>query len=239
MLSQFPSPVIIAHRGDSAHAPENTLAAFRLALEKNADGIELDVHLSADGRVIVIHDTDLSRTTNGQGKVGDYSLTELRQLDASGEPIPLLEEVLGILGSRAILNIELKGKDKRLPACVVQLVEKHNKQNQIVYSSFNPFLLWRIKQIAPEAALGLLLLPGIISKVIQSIFEPHLKPWSLHPHFSSITPKFIEKARRKGRRVITYTVNKPEDIKRLIKLGIDGIFTDDPSAAVAIRTETQ
>lgn len=230
MQIQFSSPAIIAHRGASAHAPENTLAAFRKAMEARADGIELDVHLSADGMVVVIHDADLSRTTNGSGKVHQTTLAELQKLDAGGEPVPLLEEVLQILDDNTFLNIELKGNHNQLPAEVVQLVEKYKKESQVVYSSFNPRLLKKLNQIAPQSAVGLLLLPGFPGKLIQSIFETRLNLWSLHPHFSMVDKPYMRRAKQKGLRVFTYTVNHPEDVKRLLNDGIDGIITDNPSA---------
>jgi len=230
------SPAIIAHRGDNAHAPENTLAAFRQAIEKKANGIELDVQLSADGKVVVIHDTTLDRTTNGQGKVGAQTFAELRKLDAGGgELIPALEEVLDILPEGMILNIELKGSDKRLAPAVTELVAKHGKQDQIVYSSFNPFLLQALKKTAPNARLGLLLLPGFCGTFVHLLFEPLLQPWSLHPQFKSITPGFIKKAKRHNRQILTYTVNQLKDVRRMIEIGVDGIITDDPEVITALR----
>lgn len=234
MQIQFTSPSIIAHRGASAHAPENTLAAFRKAMELDADGIELDVHLSVDGEIVVIHDADLSRTTNGQGKVHQTPLAQLRQLDAGGEPVPLLEEVLQLLDDRTLLNIELKGTDTQLPHKVIQLVANHHKENQIIYSSFNPFLLKQINKISPQAAVGLLLPPGTLGKIIQWIFAPRLKLWSLHPHQSLVTLGYMEKAKQMGCRVIAYTVNQPADIQKLLHIGIDGIITDDPAGTAAV-----
>jgi len=230
MQIQFSPPAIIAHRGASAYAPENTLAAFRKAMEARADGIELDVHLTADGEVVVIHDADLSRTTNGQGKVHQTTLKALRQLDAGGEPVPLLEEVLQVLDDRTFLNIELKGNDSRLPAKVLQLADKHQKESQVVYSSFNPRLLKILKQISPQSSVGLLLLPGFPGKLIQLIFESRLNLWSLHPHFSLVNKPYMLRAKQKGCRVFTYTVNHQEDVERLLNIGIDGIITDNPSA---------
>lgn len=231
MQIQFSPPAIIAHRGASALAPENTLAAFRKAMEARADGIELDVHLSADGEVVVIHDADLSRTTNGQGKVHQTTLAELRKLDAGGEPVPLLEEVLQILDERTFLNIELKGSDSLLPAQVLQLVRKYSKESQVVYSSFNPRLLKKLNRLSPHASAGLLLLPGFPGKLIQWMFESRLTLWSLHPHFSLVDKAYMHRAKQKGCRVFAYTVNHPEDVYRLLNDGIDGIITDNPSAA--------
>src|SRR6266496_640164 len=116
MLESLPRPIVFAHRGASAHAPENTIAAFELALAQNADAIELDVKLTADGHVVVIHDSTVDRTTGSRGRVKDLSLAQLRSLDAGsffsekyrGEKIPTLEEVLEAVGKRTIINVELK-----------------------------------------------------------------------------------------------------------------------------------
>ena len=160
MQTTFSTPAIIAHRGDSAHAPENTLRAFRQALEKKVDGIELDVHLTADGEVVVIHDEELKRTTNGKGHVSHFTLAELRELDAGeGEKIPTLTEVLDLLDEHTFLNIELKGTNKRLISAAAQCVLASGKKDQILYSSFNPFFLIKIKQYIPKAAVGLLIAP--------------------------------------------------------------------------------
>src|SRR5512145_3196062 len=115
MLASLPKPLIFAHRGASAHAPENTLAAFELAIAQNADALELDVKLSADGHAVVIHDTTVDRTTGSEGRVKDLSLAELRSLDAgtffsekySGERIPTMEEVFESVGKRILINVEL------------------------------------------------------------------------------------------------------------------------------------
>src|SRR5512139_1614857 len=138
-LESLTQPVVFAHRGASAHAPENTLAAFELALAQQADAIELDVKLSADGQVMVIHDSSVDRTTNGHGKVQDMTLAELKALDAgsffnsqfAGEKIPTLNEVFEAMGKRTFINIELKnhrshGED--LVETVCMLVKKHQMQ---------------------------------------------------------------------------------------------------------------
>lgn len=238
MQHLFTPQAIIAHRGDSAHAPENTLRAFRQAMDKHADGIELDVHLSADGEVVVIHDAYLNRTTNGHGLVAEHTLAELRKLDAGeGETIPTLSEVLDILDENTFLNIELKGIHKKISTAVPRLVIESGKQAQIIYSSFAPTLLYRLRQNLPDAKLGLLTLPGFSGKFMQMVYEPALQPWSLNPHHSTINPQYLEKAKQRGRRVFTYTVNQPEDVKRILQMGVDGIFTDDPEASLALRSE--
>jgi glycerophosphoryl diester phosphodiesterase len=140
----------IAHRGASAAAPANTMAAFEKALALGADGIELDVQLSADGVPVVIHDFTVDDTTDGSGKVARMTLAQLEQLDAgsyfdpafAGERIPTLEKVLEVMGNRLLLNIELKGFslfDKGLERAVIGLIEQHALRSRVFLSSFNPF----------------------------------------------------------------------------------------------------
>lgn len=230
------TPAVIAHRGASASAPENTLAAFRLALEHQADGIELDVHLSADGHLVVIHDDDLDRTTTGTGKVGQLTLEEIRAADAgNGEKVPTLDEVLTLIQDKMWINIELKGfapYSPLLPEKILTLVTTHGLGKKIIYSSFDPRLLIQIHKLQPDAKVGLLLYPGLDGTLVRWLFEPFVRPWSLHPHFSLARPKFMRRARRKGLAVLCWTVNQPKEIRRLTDLGAWGIITDKPDLAI-------
>ena len=149
MLLQIPKPAIFAHRGASAYAPENTLASFELAIHQEADAIELDAKLTADGQVVVIHDQTVNRTTDGNGRVGKMTLTQIRQLDAGSyfaaafydERIPTLEEVFETVGRKILINIELTNyasmKDS-LPEKVADLVRRHQLEKRVMFSSFNP-----------------------------------------------------------------------------------------------------
>src|SRR6266508_4216831 len=147
MLESLPRPVIFAHRGASAHAPENTLAAFELALAQQADGIELDVKLSSDGQVVVCHDSTVDRTTDGKGRIKDLPLAELKKLDAGsffsekfhGEKIPTLEEVFESVGKRTFINVELTNYNSprdQLVETVCMLVKKCGLQQRVMFSSF-------------------------------------------------------------------------------------------------------
>src|SRR5512136_3234943 len=147
-------PLNFAHRGASHEAPANTLAAFLLAVDLGAEGIELDVHLSKDGHLVVIHDFDVSATTDGQGLVRNKTLAELKELDAGSwfdpvfadQRIPTLQEVIDAVGHRLLLNIELKVKgwgDGGLAAKVVQIVEQNGLVDRVILSSFNPLTVWR------------------------------------------------------------------------------------------------
>ena len=167
MVDQIRKPLIIAHRGACSYSPENTMAAFGLALEQNADGIELDAKLSRDGQVVVIHDQTVDRTTNGTGKVRDLTLSELQKLDAGsrfsnefkGEKIPSLEEVLRGFGTRFLINVELTSyttPGDLLPEKVARLIKNSGVKENIIFSSFHPVVLHRIMTLMPEVPAGLL-----------------------------------------------------------------------------------
>ncbi|MBL8049815.1 MAG: hypothetical protein JNM46_01210 [Anaerolineales bacterium] len=243
MLQHFPSPIILAHRGDLAHAPENTIPSFSQAIQKGADGVELDAKLTADGHVIVIHDATVDRTTNGKGKVASFGLDEIRKLDAgtwfdskfSGTQVPLLEEVFETVGKDKLINIELTNystpKDG-LTRKVCELIKKHNNQEQIIFSSFFASNLKIAMQILPEVPRGLLAMPGLIGLWARSFGFMFGEYQALHPHISNASKEQIQRAHRLKRRVHVWTANTPEEITRLRDWGVDGIFTDDPATAV-------
>jgi glycerophosphoryl diester phosphodiesterase len=241
-------PLIIAHRGACAHAPENTLAAFRLALEYGADGFELDAKLSLDGHVMVIHDQTVDRTTDGNGKVRELTLAQLKKLDAgsyfdlqfAGEPLPTLEEVFAELGAKTLINVELTNYASpldALPDLVADLVIRHGLQERVLFSSFHPLNLVRIRRRLPVTPAAILTEEGKASHWLYSILGRLAAPKVAHPHFSDITRVYLEREHRTGRRVNTWTVNDSDEIKRLINMGIDGIITDDPRRAREILEE--
>jgi glycerophosphoryl diester phosphodiesterase len=241
-LSDLPKPAIIAHRGASAYAPENTLAAFKLALQQGADAIELDAKLSADGHVVVIHDQTVDRTTPAIGRVRDHIMADLHKMDAGshfdiafkGEPIPSLEEVIKAVGQLTYINIELTNYATpfdELPRKVAALVKQHRLTQRVLFSSFNVVSLMRIHRILPEAQIGLLPAPGRWGFINRSILGRLVNYQSLHPKVNDATVHLIRAAHDKGRKVLVYTVNKEDEIQRLIQDGVDGIFTDDPLLA--------
>src|SRR5699024_8402340 len=165
--SVYMNPLIMAHRGASGNAPENTMAAFQLAVDEGADGIELDVHLSKDGEIVVIHDDTLNRTTNGTGNVHEKDLAELKTYDAgswfdpkfSEERIPLLQEVIDILPESVFLNIEIKNSPivhTGIEQKLVDLLGKNNRLNDTLISSFDHESLYTIKKLAPELKIGII-----------------------------------------------------------------------------------
>ena len=245
MLNQLPKPAIIAHRGASLYAPENTLPAFQLAILQGADAIELDVKLSADGQVVVIHDQTIDRTTREHGRVRELSIEVLQSLDAGshfdivfqGAQIPTLAEVLANIGQRSFLNIELTNYDKitdNLPEKVADLIDNHNLRHRILLSSFNPIALVRIYRLLREVPIGLLSLPGKSGAWARSFIGKLIPYSSLHCEQSDVTTKLVGRTQAIGKKLFVYTVNREEDIYRMFTMGVDGIFTDDPILAKKI-----
>ena len=243
MFENFPHPIILAHRGDLAHAPENTLASFSQALQKGADGVELDAKLTSDGHVIVIHDTTVDRTTNGKGRIPAHSLKSIRQLDAGawfdekfrGEKVPLLEEVFELIGRDKLINIELTNYATPRDGLVVkicELIKRHNNQKQIIFSSFFPANLKIAAQSLPEVPRGLLAMPGLMGIWARSFGFMFGEYQALHPHISSVNKQQVLRVHRIHRRVHVWTANTPAQIEQLKEWGVDGIFTDDPQTAV-------
>ena len=250
MLKTLTQPIIFAHRGASAHAPENTLAAFELAVEQGADGIELDVKLSADGHVVVIHDPTVDRTTGSHGRVKDLSLAELRSLDAGGffsekfrnEKIPTLEEVFETVGKRTFINVELTNYNTprdHLVESVCILVKKFGLQSRVLFSSFLPSNLSSARSYLPEVPTGMLALNGLMGLWSRSFGFAFGRYDALHPNLKDATQQRIYFVHRLNRRVHVWTVNDKADMLRLFKWGVDGIFTDDPQLAVQARGEKE
>ena len=243
MIEHFPRPILFAHRGDLAHAPENTLPAFQQALQKGADGIELDAKLTADGHVIVIHDSTVDRTTDGSGRVASLPLEAIRKLDAgkwfnekfAGTKVPLLEEVFEVVGKDKMINIELKNyatSGGGLVIKVCELIKRHNNHNQILFSSFFPSTLKIAAQTLPEIPRGLLAMSGLLGLWARSFGFMFGDYQALHAHISSTSREQMQRVHRLKRRVHVWTANKPEEINRLKEWGVDGIITDDPQTAI-------
>lgn len=246
MLELLPRPVVFAHRGACAHAPENTIASFELALTQGADAIELDAKLSADGFVVVHHDDTVDRTTDGKGRIKNLKLAELKQLDAGssfsdkfkGEKIPTLEEVFEAVGKRTFINVELTnyrtGSDN-LAETVCMLVKKHNMQKRVIFSSFFASNLSKAGSYLPDVPRALLALNGFLGAWARSFGFAFGKYQALHPFLKDTTQQQVSRVHRLNRRIHVWTVNREEDIRRLFNWGVDGIFTDDPQQACRVR----
>jgi glycerophosphoryl diester phosphodiesterase len=222
---------IFAHRGVSGHYPENTLAAFEAALAMGCDGIELDVFAVAQ-ELVVIHDHQLQRTTNGGGHLEDYTLAQLQQLDAGqGQVIPTLWQVLALVQNRCTLNIELKGHDTVQP--LVQLLQKAQQElgtdvSTLLISSFHHPLLQQLKQQWPTLAIGALTASIPLG---YAAFASELAAVSVHCDRGFIDAELVQDAHQRGLACYVYTVNDAREAKRLQQLGVDGIFTNYPAEA--------
>lgn len=234
---------IFAHRGFSSQYPENTMIAFRKALEAHADGIEMDARLTADGRIVIMHDPTVDRTTNGTGKVRDLTLAEIRALDAGvkkgmvfeNERVPMLEEVFAELGGKLLLNIELcnyeEGDEPILSHNTVELIEKYGLTESVIISSFRFNNLVYVKDKNPGISCGLLASRGFKGIIARNLLNHSVSVDALHPHYTDVNAGMVRREQQCGRKVRVWTVNESADIRHLYDLGVDAIFTDDPLAS--------
>jgi glycerophosphoryl diester phosphodiesterase len=245
MFNQFSHPIIFGHRGACAYAPENTIVSFRLAVEQGADFIELDAKLSSDHQVMVIHDQTVDRTTNGTGRINQLTCSQLQKLDAgsrfnekfAGEKIPTLDDVFKAVGKEIFVNVELtnyESKNDDLIPLVAQVVKDNQMEDRVIFSSFLPKNLAAIHQLLPQAPTAMLCLEGIAGWPTRSFLMLGVAPKLLHPYLADTTPALVAREHKRGRRVHVWTVNEEKDIVHLVKIGVDGIFTDDPQKAKQI-----
>lgn len=231
-------PLVIAHRGASALAPENTLAAFALAFELGADGIELDVTLTKDGVPVVIHDDTVDRTTNGKGAIKEMTFDQVRALDAGatfgkfrGERVPELARVLDAFKKSGIVNIELKSTTLTtdgLESVVATTIERTKAAECVLISSFNPFALWRMRALNPRLPRGLLYAEDLPVYLRRAWLRPFASPQALHPKHTMVTPFFARWAHQRRYRINTWTVDEPNEMLALARMGIDAIITNKP-----------
>jgi len=241
-MDYFPSPMIFAHRGASAYSPENTIPAFILASEQGADGIELDVKLTADGEVVVLHDQTVDRTTNGQGDLRSFTINQLKKLIIKSQfsnefehtQIPTLREVFETVNEKLFINIELTNyvsPQDDLVVRVVSLVRQSGLQERVLFSSFNPFTLHKAKSLCPEIPTGLLMMPRASFWIAQQIVAPLLHCDAVHPFHTDASKPMIVLAHDHALRVHVWTVNRESEMLRLRQDAADAIFTDDPLLA--------
>jgi glycerophosphoryl diester phosphodiesterase len=237
----------VGHRGASHDAPENTLAAFELAAQVGADGIELDVTLSADHHVVVIHDDAVDATTDGSGLVRAMTLAELKGLDAgthfdsrfAGERIPTLAEVFEAVGERLLVNVELKGLTREadgLEAAVAGLVARHGMASRVVISSFNPLRLRRMRRVAPQLPVGFLhdgRMPPHL-RLAAAALMTGFRPDADHSQENGVTSAYVAHCRRRGQRVNVWVVNEAARMRELVRAGVDMIITDRPDVLRAV-----
>ena len=239
--------LILAHRGASGHAPENTMEAFRLAAEMGADGVELDVHMTADGKVVVCHDSTLDRTTNAQGKISEYTLEELRAIDfgyhfygkkRTGVKISTLDEVFEFAAPLGmIVNVEMKsGKattSEIVHACY-EIAERHGMKDRVIYSSFDHFIIREMKEQYPDTFVAPLYNFNMINPWSYSL---DMGAKAVHPGLAQLRldPNYVKNCHERGLRVHVWTANAEEDIQFLLDAGVDAIITNYPDVALNLR----
>lgn len=223
-----PTPLIIGHRGASAEMPENTLAAFALAQEQGAAGIEFDVQLSADGQVVVIHDDTVDRTTDGTGRVSRMSLAQLQELDAGrGQTIPTLDDVFETFGPGLLYNVELKGAgwgSQELAVAVADRIAAYHQERHTIVSSFSPLAVYHARRhltrSTPVAHLRQYGWQRFVHSLVPAAAD--------HPHHTLVNEATMAWARRRGLRVHVWTVDDPGRAQQLVALGVHGIITNRP-----------
>lgn len=239
--------LVWAHRGACAYAPENTLVAFQKAIEMGADGIELDVQMTKDGELVVVHDETLERVSDGTGWVQDYTYTELKQFNFNknfpeyGEvTLPTLEEIyLLIKPTNLTINVEIKtgivfyeGIEQR----VIDLTERFGLENRVIYSSFNHMTLRKIKELRPHVPVGMLYSDGLVD--VLDYAEHVIKADALHPAYYNLQfPNVIEDAKKKGKPINVWTVNDEMEMRFLCERQIHAMITNDPALGRKIADE--
>lgn len=256
-----PMPRVVAHRGDSKHFPENTLEAFLSAVNMDIDVIETDVHLSKDNVVVVWHDETLDRNTDGEGRVEDHTLEELLKYDAGytftkdkGKTFPFrkkgvklctLEDAL-IKCPNQRFNVDLKTNDLRIVHEFIKVVRRQKAESRVCCASFHLNNLKAVRNLAPD------ILTSVTTKeVIPMLFKQKLNilpkklaerkiifqvPVSQGP-IKVITPRFVKMMHERDAVIMVWTINDPDEMRRLFKMGVDSIMTDDPSTAIKVAKE--
>jgi len=231
-------PIIYAHRGASSQAPENTMAAFVRALELGAGGIELDIHMTKDGHLVVIHDEAIDRTSNGIGKVKDLSLSELLEYDFgswfsedfAAERIVTLEQVIALLSDwEGVLNIEIKSGGEDIESSVLELLDKYQAIEKVIISSFNHYTLVNIKKLNNRIKTGVLFMETLYAPWE---YAKRLGACAIHPYYRAINPEIIGECLKNGIDVNVFTVDRVEDIKNFAKASVSGIITNVPDVAL-------
>lgn len=228
---------IIAHRGASGYAPENTLAAFRKAIQMGAKAIEFDVQMTKDGEIVVIHDYTLERTTTGKGFVMNATANEIRSYDAGSwydkqfenEKVPLFKEVLEIIPKDVTINVEIKKivlDERQVEKKVMEVVKKQDRLENTIFSSFDHECLYNLRNNY-QVPIGVLISSNMIDP-IGYVTMHDLKSYSINQSVAFISSKFVKEAHQNGLKVLCYTVNDHKIAILLEEIGIDAIFTNYP-----------
>lgn len=239
-LGLEPTVAVTAHRGASIAAPENTMAAFRRAVEAGADYIELDVQHTRDGQVVVLHDGDLMRMGGDPRKIGELTMAQLDSIDIgrrydsafTGEHVPTLEEVIDLARGHLKINIELKYNvpDSTLAPAVIDLLRRKDFMDQVVITSLDYGAIRQVERIEPSLRTGL-----IVTASVGNVLKTEADFLSLNA--ARATPKLIRQAHRAGKDVHVWTVNDPAAMLRMVERGVDNVITDDPVTMMRILSQ--
>lgn len=266
MISQYaflnPIPIVVAHRGDSMHYPENTLPAFLSAMEMGVDVIETDVHLSKDGVLVIWHDPTLDRNTDGTGRIEDHTLEELKRYDAgytftkdggktypfrgTGVQLATLDEALKACPEQRF-NIDLKSKTPAIVDEFIRVIRQNHAENRVVGASFHLSNLKALRKKAPEILTSVTtaevlkylflqkthLLPKTLAGGRQLIFQVPVQQWGI----KVITPGFIKDFHDRGAIIQVWTINDEAEMRRLFAMGVDTIMTDDPATVIKVAED--
>ncbi len=231
-------PLIIAHRGDVSRAPENTLPAFRSALERGADGIELDVRVTCDRKLVVFHDRSLDRIGGRTGLVSNATLDEMRALDAGGwfapehrgEQAPTLDEVFELLPHDYLVNVEMKAvihNMRFIAHLVANVVRRHERWDSTLVASFNPISLWELRRIEPRIMRGYIWSRRHPPPISSRVFSPLVKAHWYDPADTSYNPRLMQSIRSRGIRTLAWDVDFGRDLSRMAEARLDATVTDE------------
>lgn len=228
-------PVVVAHRGDSAAAPENTLIAFRRALDLGVPGLELDVHRTADGQIIAMHDATVDRTTDGSGAIASLTFAEIRRLDAgawkgpefAGERVPTLAEVCEVARGRAFLFVEIKAEG--IAAEVLRILKETGMEGQAIPISFSAANVRQVKELRPEMTVGFL---TSHAEDLPRLDELGAEAFCVH--YKAATEAMAQQLHQADRLLSVWTVNDPDEMRRMAQLGADFLTSDYPARALEV-----
>jgi glycerophosphoryl diester phosphodiesterase len=237
-------PLILGHRGASAHITENTMEAFELARQQGADGIELDVQMCASGELVVFHDADLARLAGRGEHITAMTLADIAAVRLNhGRRIAMLDDVLGEFArDDFVINIEVKslawGRAGALVDGLVELLSRHVSRDRelSIISSFDPVAVTQVRRRAPELRTGLLFHRGEPLPFRRAWVAPVVRPHALHPEHILVTEVSMAIWKKRGYAVNAWTVDEPAELRRLAALGVDGVFTNDPAGALSALT---
>ncbi len=246
-------PLVLAHRGANKRAPQNTLPAFKKAVEFNADGIETDVHLCKDGEIVICHNYTVDATSNGKGSIDEMTFAQLRQLDFGsyfskdfeGVTLPTLAELICVVKNMNLINIEIKPplKENDLVKRVVEEVHKFGIEKNTIISCFDPECIRLVKEIDSNLKTGLLYEEGDLGNEIMNFgvtkYCQQLKADAAHPEYFLLTEDLVHDLHANGIAVNPWTVNKKEDIIKYTKWGCDALITDVPDFCIEVLKEIE